>query len=149
MPRGVWERTKRTHCRNGHPFDKIAADGAQRCSICDRETRRRYHARHEVQEQRRLRDYGRANPDKKRDQHLRRKYGITLESYRSMLAEQDGRCAACGVKASLVVDHCHRTGVVRALLCDRCNRMIGHAGENPEYLRRLADWLDTVVTDRR
>lgn len=61
--------------------------------------------------------------------HLKR-YGLTYEDYMMMLRAQKGRCAAPGCKEYPVtlrhnVDHCHATGVVRALLCRRCNQWLG------------------------
>lgn len=60
---------------------------------------------------------------------LKRLYGITPEQYHEMLANQGGVCAICGTHKRranrpterLSVDHCHRTGRVRGLLCTRCN----------------------------
>lgn len=56
-------------------------------------------------------------------------YGITLEQYNAMLAAQNDVCAICGTppmeKRRLVVDHCHRSGRVRALLCGPCNTQLG------------------------
>lgn len=84
---------------------------------------------------------GKACPVKKRDQMLRAKYGITNDDYLQMLAEQNGACAICrqrpnGVKP-LHVDHCHRTGVVRGLLCHQCNWYLGKVDRDPSILNRL------------
>jgi hypothetical protein len=66
--------------------------------------------------------------------HLRRSYGITLNDYNVLLEAQNNVCAICfgtfsgtnqhGAK-KLAVDHCHDTGIVRGLLCENCNRGIG------------------------
>jgi 5-methylcytosine-specific restriction endonuclease McrA len=67
------------------------------------------------------REYRRANPDRIREGHLKRTFGITLEDFEAMLGAQGGGCAICGRVApegtSLHVDHDHETGVVRGLLC--------------------------------
>jgi hypothetical protein len=87
-----------------------------------------------------------------RDTHLRRKYGITAADYDSILAEQDGGCALCGVKPEdlvagryrthLHVDHCHETGRVRGLLCPEHNLLLGRFGDSPEMFRRVIEYLE-------
>jgi hypothetical protein len=76
-----------------------------------------------------------------------RKYGLTPEAYDAMLTSQGGLCAACrqpetgrnqfGV-CRLAVDHDHDTGVVRGLLCMRCNRCLGLLGDSAERAQALA-----------
>lgn len=59
---------------------------------------------------------------------LKHRYGITKEQYFSILKEQGGGCALCGLPASektLYVDHCHNTGKVRGILCPKCNTTVG------------------------
>ena len=75
------------------------------------------------------------------------KYGLTLESYDAMLAEQGGACKICGGKPSdrrLMVDHDHETGLVRGLLCNNCNRSAGLVHDRPELLRALADYIESA-----
>ena len=81
-----------------------------------------------------------------------RQYGLTGEQYAAMLEDQDGRCAICrnvlvdGAsqkdKRRAVVDHCHVRERTRAILCQACNVMLGEAGDDPEVLRRGADYLE-------
>lgn len=75
-----------------------------------------------------------------------RKYGLTQEQFDQLLASQGGRCAACGTAEPGArgwnIDHCHRSGKVRALLCQPCNTMAGLAREDPAVLRALAEWLE-------
>lgn len=69
--------------------------------------------------------------------HLRCTYGITQEEYDAMVISQGGLCAICRRKPkgrSLDVDHSHRTGRVRALLCGPCNTAIGLLRENPDTM---------------
>lgn len=70
-------------------------------------------------------------------------YGMPLGSYDRMVAEQDGRCPICNDQTKLVVDHDHESGLVRALLCDPCNRLLSIADESPDVLRRAASYLET------
>ena len=68
-----------------------------------------------------------------------------------MYDEQDGVCAIClqpetllhqnGNVRRLVVDHNHETDEVRALLCTKCNLMVGNSLDNPELLERAAEYL--------
>lgn len=84
------------------------------------------------------------------DAQLRRNYGISVGEYSLMSGEQEFRCLICGdhgsggVKASsrLHVDHDHETGLVRGLLCNRCNRGIGYFRDNPDLLRSAAKYLE-------
>lgn len=76
------------------------------------------------------------------------KYGLTPEDYERMNVEQAGRCAICGgtsarsdSQAGLVVDHDHKTGKVRQLLCNLCNTGIGQLREDPEILTAAIEYL--------
>jgi hypothetical protein len=89
-----------------------------------------------------------ANPDaadKARNYHLKSLYDITADEYEEILAAQGGRCAVCGkppIKQRLAVDHDHRTGLVRGLLCSYCNLRIIGKQTNVELLRKATDYLD-------
>lgn len=80
----------------------------------------------------------------RRRNHLIAKYGLTLEEYDDLLAQQKGVCAICkrgnGAKF-LVVDHRHKGEVVRGLLCDGCNIGLGMFRDNPAILRVAAAYL--------
>lgn len=92
----------------------------------------------------RLREYN-GTPAKKisnRKSHLKRKYGLTLEAFDAMLASQGGGCGICGNPDADNVDHDHRTGRVRGILCFNCNVAIGHVGEDAERARSVADYLE-------
>ena len=83
-------------------------------------------------------------------------YGITDTQYRALLEQQHGVCAVCGegeVKLgrggsvrSLSVDHCHTSGKIRGLVCDRCNRVLGFSKDDPALLRRLAAYIESADT---
>ena len=66
-----------------------------------------------------------------RNRQYKKMYGITIADYDRMLDEQNGRCKMCGAVAAgpkrqrFAVDHCHKTGKVRGLLCVRCNVSVG------------------------
>lgn len=61
-------------------------------------------------------------------EHIRRQFGLDPDAYEQMLANQNGGCAICGKEPGqrrLHIDHDHATGVVRGLLCTRCNSSLG------------------------
>jgi hypothetical protein len=82
---------------------------------------------------------------------LQRYYGMTITQYAELFRAQDGKCAIChqpemsidkrGNVKSLAVDHCHKTGSVRELLCYSCNSMLGQARDNIEVLLAGADYI--------
>lgn len=85
-----------------------------------------------------------------------KKYGIDETVYRKMFEDQNGLCLSCGrpetrkhqngKTCNLSVDHCHFSGKVRALLCNRCNQVLGRTEDCPKLLRRMADYLENKVT---
>ena len=85
---------------------------------------------------------------RQRQRNLKHKFGLSEADYEQMLAEQSGGCAICGrtpgelSRMKLAVDHCHRTGKVRALLCGSCNTGIGMFHDNPEKLRLAALYVE-------
>lgn len=77
---------------------------------------------------------------------LKYRYGISRSQYESLMEQQSNVCAICGGVGpkALSVDHCHSSGAIRGLLCDPCNLMIGNAKDNPETLRKGAEYLEKV-----
>jgi len=90
--------------------------------------------------------YYEQNKEKIRKYNLK-KYDITIEDYNKLLKKQGGVCAICRIKRngklkSLVVDHNHKTGKVRALLCYKCNSMIGFSNEDISTLKKAIKYLE-------
>lgn len=84
-----------------------------------------------------------------RKQALKR-YGLTQTKYDKLLKSQDFGCAVCGEefhtktkRDNLAVDHCHQTGKVRGLLCNRCNYALGLVDDDSSILLKLASYLNT------
>jgi hypothetical protein len=86
---------------------------------------------------------------------LKRLYGLSVNGYNDLMGKQNGGCALCGItepslgnrqyskntRSVFDVDHNHKTGKVRGLLCTRCNRLVGLANDNPETARKLVAYL--------
>ena len=94
--------------------------------------------------------YNKSNSEKRKltvkKSFIKRKYGIVYEDYLSMHREQDYKCKICkrhadNFKHKLVVDHDHKTGKVRALLCTNCNSQL-HVLENKELYDKYMNYLN-------
>jgi len=134
--------------RDKHKADKKALYEARKaaglCIYCgelavpDRTLCAKHAARHKAYQQKRRpanNEYWKKryadNPRKSKDANLKNSYGISIEEYEIMFEKQGGRCAICGKHQSeltkrLFVDHDHKTGQVRGLLCANCNAGLGH-----------------------
>lgn len=92
----------------------------------------------------------RNNPDRQKAiqkrSRLWRAFGLTLEDYFVMLEGQNGICAICKQPPKdgtfLAVDHNHRNGKIRGLLCWRCNSSMGKFNDDPALIRRAAEYLE-------
>ncbi len=90
--------------------------------------------------------YQKSNPDKQRNWQLKYNFGITAEKYDSMLKEQNNSCAICQSPVPqgagrFHVDHDHKTGQVRGLLCNNCNLGLGFFADNIDKLTKAAKYL--------
>src|SRR6185369_8650939 len=80
------------------------------------------------------------------ERRIRIVFGMSWDDYEMLLACQDGRCAICGGRprrSLLAIDHDHKSGEIRGLLCSRCNhKLLGAANDDPARLRKAADYLE-------
>ena len=91
---------------------------------------------------RKKREYYKKNPDKARRRNLLTYYGITVEQYDEMISAQNNCCAVCLKQTDdLHVDHDHKTGKVRELLCINCNLALGHVQDNIERIIQLQHYV--------
>lgn len=86
------------------------------------------------------------NPAKYKNYDLKKKFNISLKEYNEKLKQQKHRCSLCkrhksNFKKALAVDHCHETGKVRGLLCDKCNVGLGSFYENIKTLESAIKYL--------
>lgn len=82
-----------------------------------------------------------------RNYHLQRSYGISEETFEQMCATQNNMCLICSQIFScerkfIHIDHCHKTGRIRGILCNHCNNLLGHAKENITILKRAVEYLN-------
>jgi hypothetical protein len=92
--------------------------------------------------------YGDVIHPSERVRHLKKKYRMTLDDYRQRFDAQGGVCATCslpekrkGRERYLCVDHDHKTGKIRGLLCHDCNTALGNVHDNCDILRALIAYL--------
>jgi hypothetical protein len=79
---------------------------------------------------------------------LERTFGITITEYDQMLISQNNKCLLCerdrkSFNKNFAVDHCHTTGKVRGLLCQQCNVALGMFDDNPELIRKAANYVES------
>lgn len=86
--------------------------------------------------------------EKNKFNRIKVEYGITKEKYNEMVKLQNGKCAICfsvitdkTFNDTFRIDHNHKTGKVRALLCLTCNTLLGMAKENIEILKSSIEYL--------
>lgn len=133
--------TLKTHCKNGHEYTEENTDyyiqkngkyKGQKYRICKSCLAAQIVGR----------------KPRQRAWHLRTKFGLTENTFVEKLQSQNGCCANVGCLAAepggigaFQVDHDHRTGRIRGLLCFRCNRALGCVDDNPEVLEGLISYL--------
>ena len=73
---------------------------------------------------------------------LSKKYNLTPEGLKNLVKKQESKCAICDRVLTLVVDHDHKTGRVRGLLCSPCNIAIGLLEDNSDFLHNAVAYLN-------
>ena len=75
--------------------------------------------------------------------HLRRKYGLSTEDFEFLRVAQNDVCGICGEPeaAGLHIDHHHESGLIRGLLCGKCNKAIGLLKEDPALFDAASSYL--------
>lgn len=145
----------KTHCKKGHPLagENIYQQGRwRRCKECRKGWGKTQNEL--VKRTPELRQY---HTDKKREWYERTrikaggkyfrlyKYNMTEQEYDRKFVEQDGLCAICRTRAATVIDHDHRNGKVRGLLCHKCNILMGSLETNEDTIQEAykykARWM--------
>ena len=98
---------------------------------------------------RRHRSVNKMPPLERQKVHNRKhKYGLSEHDWNEMLLRQDNMCALCREAFTgqrIMVDHCHKTGCVRGLLCIQCNTMLGMAKDDKLILMKAVNYLASGV----
>ena len=114
---------------------------------------KRFYYKNSEAEVRRAQEHQKSNPDQKRNWYLMSKYNMSLAEFQALEAAQEYRCAGCGNEEDVIVatsskrrnlhvDHCHKTGTNRGLLCTRCNLALGYLLDDPERIKGLLSYIE-------
>ena len=127
---GFWSKNKSTR------------DGlATQCKDCMAETARKHYAKNKNRVLAKAKTY---NKEIGKYNSIRKKYGIFKKDYLIMVKEANGKCAICEnpfKKREPYLDHCHKTKVIRGLLCNDCNVGLARFRDNPLLLDRAKEYL--------
>jgi hypothetical protein len=116
-------------------------------------TQKRYYDKHREKTILGVIKWRKENPEKctvnSRKSHLKLKYGMTVEEFDSLFQKQNGKCAIClrshiPGKRPWHIDHDHKTGKIRGILCKHCNVMLGMSQENTEVLNSAISYVRTT-----
>lgn len=149
-----------TKCKTSKEASEFIRDATRKtgrhpwCASCQAETKARHYQRTaEAQKEYRKTYYRnnraaalRASRHQRLNNPRHLRYGLTTDEFLMLNDAQLGKCAGCGTEfggsVRRCVDHDHKTGKVRGLLCHTCNLAVGNAKDSPTTLRRLADYLE-------
>jgi hypothetical protein len=134
----------------------------------EREKHKTYSKRHYAENREKYRTYSKRHYEYNREKHKtysknyylneknkykvatntrRRKYGISEDEFCRLVNQQNNCCGICSKKFDYTpsVDHCHRTGEIRGILCNRCNTGLGQFSDSPELLENAIKYLHRKV----
>jgi hypothetical protein len=139
--------------------EKFKADAAARMRKWRRQNREKYLATQKVYSAKLRREQPEKIKRKKKasyernataisTRHRCRKYGLAPSQLAAMIDECKGHCPQCKTQfgdtrnTRPCIDHCHKSTMVRGILCGRCNLLLGLARDNPDILRKLIVYLE-------
>lgn len=115
------------------------------CKSCKKEATYKWRNENRSHYNKVARQWRKKNPLNCRGFNLKKKFGITYQEYENILKSQNNGCKICGsthqYKKALAVDHCHKTGKIRAILCDNCNKGLGNFQDSPALLEKAIEYL--------
>lgn len=112
---------------------------------------RAYRAKHPEKTKAETAKWKAENPEKRREyvraSMAKQRYGVTRQHFQAMMDAQSGRCAICSIEReklskNLSIDHDHKTGVVRGLVCQPCNLILGYSADDIEVLKSAIAYLE-------
>lgn len=140
------ERSRKWREKNPEKAAEMARKTREKNAEKIRERSRKWHIKNRQRHLKYMRDRRENQPDAVKDSRLKSQFGITLQDYKNLLKEQEGRCAICGRQEdefdrALSVDHCHESGNVRGFLCSSCNTGLGQFQDSITNLKKAIQYL--------
>jgi len=157
-PKFHWS-SKKTHCKNGHEFtleNTYARNGTRSCRACHKNRSKSWTKTHPSTRTISSRKYNNSDKRRKVSQKFNttvkrinsnlKKYGITYTEYEQIFKSQNSLCAICEKEIYLRgklthVDHDHKTGKVRGILCLWCNNVLGYCNDNIFILEKAISYV--------
>lgn len=131
------EKIREQDRENYTKYRKKKLENARNYRLSNLEKVKEYQKEYAIKNAERLKVY-------KRDWKLKRKFNIGAKDYDLILQSQNGVCAICGSDnngKTLVVDHDHKTGLIRGLLCDDCNLFLGFVDDDETLIQKAISYL--------
>lgn len=149
---------KCSRCQEDKPLDlfhknKKNKNGYDTCKACHSSNTKKYQKADPRKLDKKNKDWYTRNASKIRDRRYKKVYGISEQQYNEMLVKQNYCCKLCGAHKdnfsyALNVDHCHKTGKIRGLLCGPCNTAIGRFGDDVAGVERVLKYLKGELNEQ-
>ena len=138
-------KKKTEYAKNPEMYIKRASAWAKNNTERRREIEEKWYSNNKEKAVKRSNKWREENPERARlialKGRLMRDYGLSVEQYNELLKDHDESCAICSRRVPLCIDHDHKTGEVRGLLCGNCNSGIGMLGDDPRLLEKAIVYL--------
>lgn len=142
-----WQSENREKCKEAHKrFYAKNKEHLKAVSVAWREANKEKANATSLKSYYRRKAEGKLNrtPESRFRSKIKNRYGLTVEQYEKMLKDCDGKCQICGGKfveeKILHIDHCHKSGAVRGLLCQQCNSAEGLL-KTPEVALKMYEYM--------
>lgn len=136
------EKPKTEFTKMSRSKDKLQIN----CKSCKREQAKICYHKKPEHYKRKSNNWIKKNPEKNKHYSLKAAFNLTIEEYNELLIKQNYKCIICErhqneFKLKLAVDHCHKSGKIRGLLCGGCNTSLGNMKDNVFWLQNAINYL--------
>lgn len=147
---------KEKEVKEFHKSKKDILNRKPACKECIKIDSKEYYLNNIRKIKQRVSHYNKKYPEKHKilrtNNHLQKRYGLNLKEYKILLKYQNSVCAICKQKETrkdshsnnvtkLSIDHCHKSGKVRGILCNKCNNGLGRFKDDIKLLKSAIDYL--------